>query len=384
MSTRPEDSAVVSGVGMSEVGRRLGIDPWVLTARAALDAIADAGLTPDAIDGIATYPGAVWSTPGITGAGCDDVRSMLGLHTRWHSGGGERPGQLGAVIDAVLAVHAGLADHVLCFRTLWESTAQQYLGGRSATLDKASGGKVLPYGRELDQWTAPYGIGYPSHGALRMARYLHDSGATREQFAQLAVVARANAARTPYAVHRDPMTVDDYLAARMISDPLCLFDCDVPVDGSVAFVISRTGATDARRAVSFRAIGSAAGFDESCSMLWSRTDLRPTDIDVAEIYDGFTIYAVEWIEALGLCGRNEAGALLDGGARIALDGDIPMSTNGGQLSGGRLHGFGAFHEACVQLRGEAGDRQVPRSPQIAVVTSGAESFTSALLLGAPR
>lgn len=380
MTTLPESSAVVSGIGMSQVGRRLDVDPWRLTADACLDAIADAGLTPDDIDGISTYPGAVWSTPGITGAGCDDVRTMLGLRSRWHSGGGERPGQLGAVIDAVLAVHSGLCDHVLCFRTVWESTAQQYLGGRSAALDKTSGGKVLPFGRELDQWTAPYGIGYPSHGALRMQRYMHDSGATREHFARLAVVARANAALTPYAVHRDPLSVEDYMGARMISDPLCLFDCDVPVDGSVAFVVSRTGSTDPRRSVAFRAIGSAAGVDESCAMLWSRTDLRPVDVDLAEVYDGFTIYAVEWLEALGLCERHGATALLEDGSRISRDGDLPISTNGGQLSGGRLHGFGALHEACAQLRGEAGERQVPRTPRVAAVTSGAESFSSALLL----
>ena len=384
MTNRPESSAVVSGIGMSRVGRRLDIDPWLLTAHAALEAIADAGLTPDDIDGISTYPGAVWSTPGITGAGCDDVRSMLGLRTRWHSGGGERPGQLGAVIDAMLAVHAGLADHVLCFRTVWESTAQQYLGGRSAALDKTSTGKVLPFGRELDQWTSPYGIGYPSHGALKMQRYMADTGSTREQFAQLAVVSRANAALTPYAIHRDPMSVDDYLAARMISDPICLFDCDVPVDGSVAIIVSRTGLTDPRRAVSFESIGSAAGLDETCAMLWERTDLVPDDIDIAQIYDGFTIYAVEWIEALGLCSRGEAGEFLEGGRRIARDGAIPLNTNGGQLSGGRLHGFGAFHEAVIQLRGEADARQIPRAPRVAAVTSGAESFSSALLLGAPR
>jgi acetyl-CoA acetyltransferase len=384
MSTTFEASAVVSGIGMSQVGRRLELDPWLLTTEAALEAIADAGLTTDDIDGISTYPGAVWSTPGITGAGCDDVRSLLGLRTKWHSGGGERPGQLGAVIDAMLAVHAGLATHVLCFRTVWESTAQQYLGGRSAALNKAANGKILPFGRELDQWTAPYGIGYPSHGALRMQRYMEQSGATREQFAQLAVVSRANAALNSQAIHRDPMTVDDYLTSRMISDPLCLFDCDVPVDGSVAVIVSRAGTTDSSRAVSFQAIGSSAGVDESCSMMWSRTDLKTSDIDIAEIYDGFTIYAVEWIEALGLCGKYEAGELLEGGSKISLNGEIPMSTNGGQLSAGRLHGFGAFHEACQQLRGEAEKRQVPNSPQIAVVTSGAESFSSALLLGAPR
>jgi acetyl-CoA acetyltransferase len=384
MTDQFELGAVVSGLGMSRVGRVLLADPWLLTAEAALNAITDAGLTPNEIDGIATYPGAMWSSPGITGAGCDDVRTMLGLKTTWHSGGGERPGQLGAIIDAVLAVHAGIANHVLCFRTVWESTAQHYLGGRSATVDNTAGGKVLPFGRELDQWTAPYGIGYPSHGALRMNRYMYESGITRKQFAQLAITSRDNAALNPNAIYREPMTVDDYLSSKMISDPLCLFDCDVPVDGSVAFVVSKRGTTDKSRAVSIQSIGSAPGVEESCSMMWSRTNLRVLDLDFAQVYDGFSIYALLWIEALGLCEKNGAGALLEDGIRISRNGDIPINTNGGQLSGGRLHGFGAFHEACLQLRGEAGARQIPNSPEIGAVTSGAERFSSALLLGAPN
>src|SRR5271155_5406983 len=215
MSDRVEDRAVISGFGRSDLGRRLHRDPLALTADAALAAIADAGLDPDDIDGLSTYPGATWSTPGITGAGVDDVRDMLGLRLRWHAGGGEVAGQLGSIINAVLAVGAGVAKHVLCFRTVWESTAQDQAGGRSAV----TGQHAV---RESSRWTAPYGFGYPCFGGLTMQRYMHDSGATREQLAQIAVVARANAARNPTAIYRNPLTVDDYLGARMISDPLCL------------------------------------------------------------------------------------------------------------------------------------------------------------------
>jgi acetyl-CoA acetyltransferase len=215
-----------------------------------------------------------------------------------------------------------------------------------------------------------------------MARYFHDAGATREQFAQLAVVSRANAAGNPQAVYRDPLTVDDYLGSRIISEPLCMYDCDVPVDGSVAFVLSRRGlpSVDAGRAVSIEAMGSASGMDRSAEMLWSRTDLTPADVRVAEVYDGFTILAVQWLEALGLVPRFETGAFIEGGTRIALDGELPISTGGGQLSGGRLHGFGGLLQACIQLRGDGAARQVPRDPEVAVVTSGTEHFTSCLLL----
>jgi acetyl-CoA acetyltransferase len=183
-------------------------------------------------------------------------------------------------------------------------------------------------------------------------------------------------------VYRKPMTVEDYLSARMISDPLCIYDCDVPVDGSVAVIVSRADSTaiDPVRAVRFDAVGSASGWDASAEMLWSRTDLKPSDVAVAEIYDGFTIYAVRWLEALGLTPRSETGAFIEDGRRIALDGELPVSTGGGQLSAGRLHGYGALLEACVQLRGMGGARQVPGRPEVAVVSSGAENFTSCLLL----
>ena len=369
-----EDKVLISGVGASEAGRRLGRDPWSLTADATLAAIADAGLTPDQIDGIATYPGATGSTPGITGAGVEDVRALLGLRTRWHTGGSELPGQLGSVVNAMLAVAGGLAEHVLCFRTVWESTAQAQLGGRSATMRS---GVV----REMNQWNEPYGAGYSTYGALMMQRYMHESGATRAQLGQIAVVARANAALNPRAAYRTPMSLEEYLSSRMISDPLCLYDCDVPVDGSIAFVVSRADSADIdrRRAVKIEAIGSAAGFEASADMMWSRTRLRPADVRLAELYDGFSILAVIWLEALGLVPKGKGGQFLEGGERISLGGELPMNTAGGQLSGGRLHGYGQLHQACRQLRGEA-EAQLPTRPRVAVVSSGAATFTSCLLL----
>ena len=370
-----EKSALISGIGKSAQGRNLDIDPWVLTVDASLAAITDAGLSVEDIDGVSTYPGAVGSTPGITGAGVDDVRMLLGLKTCWHTGAAEMPGQLGSIVNAFMAVHAGLAEHVLCFRTVWESSAQKQLGGRSEAM---RGGVV----KERNQWVEPYGAGYPTYGGLMMRRYMHDSGSTREQLAQIALVARANAVLNPSAAYRAPMSLDDYLSARMISDPICLYDCDVPIDGSMAFVVSRAGssAISPDRAIRVEAVGSAAGFEASAEMMWSRTDLKPGDVDAAQLYDGFSILAVRWLEALRLCPRNEGGRFIEGGHRIARDGELPLNTSGGQLSGGRTHGYGALYEACVQLRGEAGERQLARRPEVVVASSGAEAFTSCLLL----
>jgi acetyl-CoA acetyltransferase len=371
---KAEHATLISGLGTSQIGRRIGRDPLELTVDAVLGAIGDAGLDTGDIDGLATYPGATGSTPGITGAGIDDIRGVLGLRTRWHAGGPELAGPLGSVANAIVAVAAGLAEHVVCFRSVWEATAQRQAGDRAALVAMSKRPEV--------QWGRPYGVGYATFGALAMQRYFYESGATREQFAHLAVVSRANAAGNPLAVYRDPMTVDDYLGSRMISDPLCMFDCDVPVDGALAVVVSRvdSAAIDRSRSIGVEAVGTASGFDACSNMLWSRTDLKPSDVDIAEIYDGFTVYAVRWLEALGLTPRYQTGEFIDGGHRISLDGELPISTGGGQLSAGRLHGYGALVEACIQLRGDGGARQVPSRPEVAAVTSGAEHFTSCLLL----
>jgi acetyl-CoA acetyltransferase len=199
-------------------------------------------------------------------------------------------------------------------------------------------------------------------------------------------------------VYRTPITLDDYLDGRMVSWPLSLYDCDVPCDGATAVVVSRrehAAALD-HPAVLVNAVGCAHhdrflweyGEDVTrissrwtADAMWARTDLRPEDVDLAELYDGFSIFAHCWLEDLGFCGVGEAGAFVEGGKQIARDGRLPLNTDGGQLSGGRLHGYGFLHEACLQLRGEAGDRQLTRRPEVAVVGVGAaNSGTTAMLL----
>jgi acetyl-CoA acetyltransferase len=123
---------------------------------------------------------------------------------------------------------------------------------------------------------------------------------------------------------------------------------------------------------------------DAAAMMWERTDLRPGDVGAAELYDGFSFITLCWLEALGFCGHGEGGPFLDGGGRIAPDGEIPLNTNGGQLSAGRLHGFGFLHEACVQLWGEAGDRQLARRPEVAIAAAGGGPLAASMLLTASR
>jgi acetyl-CoA acetyltransferase len=233
--------------------------------------------------------------------------------------------------------------------------------------------------------------------AMVAQRHFHEYGTTREQLAQIALNARRNAAGNPNAIYREPLSMEQYLGARMISTPFCLYDCDVPCDGATAVVVSHVDATrDLRRApLRVEAVGSALRgrpswdqFDDlttmalrdAAAMLWERTDLRPSDVDVAELYDGFSFIALAWLEALGFCPKGEGGRFIEGGAAIAREGEIPLNTHGGQLSGGRLHGFGFLHEACVQLWGEGGARQVPGSPRVAVAGAGGGPLGGCMLL----
>ncbi len=394
-----ERRAVISGIGQTAVGRHLGRSDIDLTVEACLAAVADSGLTRDDIDGLATYPGMGTGTPGFAGPSSPEVQDALRLRLNWHDGGGEGPGQMRAVIAACLAVAAGLARHVLVYRTVSESTAQG-AGGRQGI--GGSGGGGAPRFSGFLQWSLPFGaVSAVNWLALVADRRMHEFSLTREQLGQIALNARRNAGVNPKALYRDPMTLDDYLGARMISTPLCLFDCDAPADGATALVVShRDYAPDAPHpACHVNAVGTALRgraswdqFDDPTTMaardaaasMWERTELRPADVDVAQLYDGFSILAMVWLEALGFCGRGESGGFVEDGRAIARDGALPLNTAGGQLSGGRLHGFGLIHEACVQLRGEGGDRQVHRSggrlPEVAAVSNGGGPIAGTLLL----
>jgi acetyl-CoA acetyltransferase len=221
-------------------------------------------------------------------------------------------------------------------------------------------------------------------------------GTTREQLGWLAINSRQNAGLNPRAAFREPMTMDDYLTSRPISTPFGLFDCDIPVDGAVALIVSHAdyAADCPNPAVKVEAIGGAYGSDgwfhrddfpkmassEAAAEMWSRTDLSPSDVDVAEIYDGFTFLTFAWLEALGFCDDGEAGPFVEGAKRIALDGELPLNTYGGQLSAGRLHGYWLLHEACLQLRGQAEGRQLARRPEVAVAAAGGGPIAGCMVL----
>jgi acetyl-CoA acetyltransferase/uncharacterized OB-fold protein len=389
---RFEHRAVLSGVARSRIGRRLMVDPLSLAVDACLGAVADAGLTLEDIDGLSTYPGAVGL--GMSEGGPTAIEEALRIHPTWINGGGDLPGPGGSVIAAALAVASGLCRHVLCFRTVWESTyatlASRGSGGsRGATGQRVSG--------PLREWRAPFGAMSAANWiAMNANQYLHRYRVPREMLGLIAVNGRTNAGLNPAAIYREPMTMDDYLSARPITSPFGLYDCDVPCDGSIAVIVSdaSVAADLPRPAVRIEAVGTQilerVSWDQGtlthepqvlgqAAHLWTRTSVRPSEVDVALVYDGFTFNAISWIEGLGFCGFGEAYDWLDGGRRIALDGELPVNPHGGQLSEGRTHGFGFIYEAMQQLRHDAGDRQVADATT-AVVTSGGGTPSGVLLL----
>ena len=391
-----EKDAIISGIGISRIGRRTGIPGFELTMEAVRTALDDAGLAATDIDGIAT----LGDTPAA------EVNAALGTEAPDSGTGFSTGGLLNPVISACRAVSEGHARHVLVYRTI------QMLGGTvlpnqdenapappMAKMFDTPEGETPPVVGPMDDVNdliAAQAYSAANWLALTCRRHMELYGTTKEQLGWLAINSRRNAALNPRAVYRDPMTMADYLAARPVSSPLGLLDCDVPIDGSVALVVSAADyARDCpHRAVKVEAVGGSNGEGgwfhrpdypkmasaDAAAQMWSRTDLTPADLDLAELYDGFTFLTFAWLEALGICGDGKAGPFVEGADRIALDGTLPLNTYGGQLSAGRMHGYWLLHEACLQLRGEAGERQVRRRPEVAVAAVGGGPIAGCLLL----
>lgn len=379
--------AYITGIGISEVGVRLTRSAIGLTLDAVKEAIADAGLTLDQIDGVSTYPGKMQAFLGFSPVSTDDLIEVLGLKTRWHAGVGEATAQLGAITDAASAVKAGLARHVICFRTVYEAAAM------------ARPEEYPPLERRKDvtggsQWVSPFGAFSAACWTAQYAtRHMKRYGLTREQLAQVAINDHRNATLNPRAIVKEPLTMDKYMSTRMISSPFCLFDCDRFTDASTVIIVSAGDALDEVKSTPIRIAASAGSLEryswdqaEYASAyptgrdLWKNTDYTVKDVDTVQLYDGFAFQPITWLEGLGFCDLGEGGKFIEGGTRIALDGELPMNTGGGQLGWGRLHGFGFAYEGVVQLRGEGGVRQIKGDPKVAVATSGGGPMAAALLL----
>ena len=373
----------IAGVALSEVGRVDNQTPHALLAQASRRALADAGLLPHQIDGFAST--------GLGTMAPIDVAEYMGIQPTWIDstavGGASWEIMAAHAADAITAGHA---DVVLL---AYGSTARADLrkGLRTANLDWGSRGPL--------QWEAPYGHTLISKYAMAARRHMHEYGTTIEQLAEIAVSARANAALNPEAFVRDPITIDDVLAGPMIADPFTKLQCCIRSDGAAAVVlvaedrvadipgkpvwILGTGESVSHISMSQWndfTIGPAA---VSGPLAFQRAGLTPADVDVCELYDAFTYMLLITLEDLGFCAKGEAGAFVEDG-RLRLGGALPTNTDGGGLSACHPGQRGLFLivEAAKQLRGLAGDRQVPDA-KIACVSGTGGWFCSSgtMLLG---
>ena len=380
---RTQPAAAIVGAALSDVGRTDERSVFELHWQAASRAIADAGLAKDDIDGFMSVGTGV--LPPI------EVAEYLGLRPTWVDSTGVGGSTWEVFLEhAVAAISAGHAE-VVCI--VYGSTARSDLkkGLRSANLALSSRGP--------SQFDAPYGHTLIAKYAMTARRHMHDYGTTIEQLAEVAVAARANAALNPEAMYRDPLTVDDVLSGPMIADPFTKLQCCIRSDGGGAVIVTSaararaldrppvwvlgTGSVSSHTTMSEWSDFTLSPASVSGARAFSAAGLTPDDVDVCQFYDAFTILLPMTFEALGFCERGEGGAYVSGD-RLTVGGAMPTNTDGGGLSACHpgMRGVFLLVEAVRQLRGEAGDRQVPDA-NVACVngTGGWFSSASTALLG---
>jgi len=412
MPFNAKNKVAIVGVGQSEFGRRLERPIGALAVDASLAAIADAGLTLADIDGVATFPEGpgpgVGPVEGVSSAPLGWMVESLGLRNLdwWTCTGGGSVGNISSAIAlAIQALATGSCKHVLVWRAMFQPGPRG--PKKPAAEQKSDKPRPAPRFSGPNAYSVPYGVADgPTYFAPAYMRYMKLFGATREHMATYAVTMRAYANKNPQAMFYDqPMSFDDYMSCRMIADPLCLYDCDMPIDGAAAIVLTTAERAQdlPQRPAYITALGSG-GFDWTLlppeeymdatagglgRTLWASTDLKPSDMSGAMFYDGFAPDIYWWLEGLGFCGRGEAFEWIQDG-RIALDGELPLNTFGGQVSEGRMHGMGHWIEATRQIQGRADDqpgdgaRQIPNVENILVATGMTGHGSGAILSTAPR
>ncbi len=375
----------IAGVGYTPFTRNSGRSVLSLAAESAREAVNDAGLPFKEVDGIGSY---MVLNDSVS---CGALATALGLpELRWvmeFQHGGQSPCHVVGL--AAMAVACGYAENVVVFRALNGRSGVRVGSGQFA-------GGAAQY---------RYPIGYNSYLmyiAMWAQRYLHETGQSVRDLGAIAVAQRKYAERNPRATLRKPLDMEAYLASPWVAEPFRVADCTSEVDGACAVLVtSLERARDLKQppaivaSTAYRA-GARVGLDIGDLMLYDdytrnftsllrdelfrRANLSPSDVEFAQIYDCFTSVVLMGLEGLGLCKRGEAGAFVASG-HTALEGKLPLNTNGGLLAEGYLHGMNTVCEAVLQIQGRGGDRQAPRH-NVGVVTSGALADGSAMLLTA--
>ncbi len=380
----------IAGIGATEFSKDSGRSELRLAAEAVQAALADAALRPSDVDGLVTFT--MDSNAEVA------VARELGIgELRFFSQIGYGGGAACATVHhAALAVAAGAADVVVCYRALNERSGRRF--GQVST-----GAVAMPTSSGIDNgWHYPMGLSTPAATvAMAARRYMHVYGATSEDFGVVAVADRRHAAANPHAwFYQRPITLAEHQASRWIAEPLRLLDCCQESDGAVAVVVtSLERARDLRRPPAvIRAAAQGSGPDQFTMTsyyrdeltglpemgvvareLWAQAGVGPAGIRTAVLYDHFTPYVLMQLEELGFCPRGEARHFIAGGA-IELGGRLPVNTHGGQLGEAYIHGMNGIAEAVRQVRGTSVN-QVPGDGPV-LVTAGTGVPTSGLVLRA--
>jgi acetyl-CoA acetyltransferase len=385
------DRCAIVGIGETDYSRNSERSDLTLATQAALAALDDAGLTPRDVDGIVRCDAdTVWHNDLADAIGVDNL-------TFWSQVGPGGVAPCAMVGQAVAAILSGQATTVLVFRELNGRSGRRY--GRSAHETQRVGG-----GGTYDELFAPYGLLTPGQIFAVMAqRHFIEFGTTPEHLGHIALACRARANANPRAqMHDRVLTMDDYLQSRVISTPLRLYDFCLETDGACAVVVTSTErARDLRRPpVLIRAVAQSGIADPQPGiqfpvlmrqsitelpaknvgdLLYRRAGLGPDDIDVAQLYDCFTITVLMQLEDWGFCKKGDGGPFVADG-NVDLGGRIPINTGGGHMSEGYIHGMNHIVEGVRQIRGES-TSQVPGA-ETCLVTSTPLPPGSALILRA--
>lgn len=400
--------AQIVGVGESKYTRwgKIGdVTEHALACQAIQRAVADAGLSMDDVDGLASF--AEDRNEAVFIAAELGLPALRFGNMVWMPGGG---GGCAAVANAAMAVETGQAEVVVVYRSLCQG--QFFRFGSPAKDTPAAGGANPPTVKQADSlmvasigFVMPYGMLMAAAAyALPTRRHMHLYGTTGDQLGMLAVTFREHASRNPRSVMGSrPMTLDDYRAAPMIADPHRLFDCCLESDGACAVVVTtKERARDlAQPAVEILASEQGApkgyGFgpfsnsnvadelyatgacEEMAGRLWGKAGVGPQDVDVAQIYDHFSGCVLMQLEDYGFCKRGEGGPFIESGALSWHGGSLPTNTHGGSLSEAYIHGLNHVVEGARSLRGDS--TSPVDGAEVCLVTSAACVPSSALVLG---
>jgi acetyl-CoA acetyltransferase len=387
--TSLKDKTCIIGIGQTPYtrGKEKEVDGTNLTIqlKACEAAIADAGLANKQVDGILPFASLNIAEDFAVHLGIQDLRYQATLHV-----GGAAPGS--SIATAAMAVNAGM-----CTYALIPGGWYGYSGRRVREVVTADP-TVMSGGVPARDFYFPYGLTAPVQWFSFMARlHMNEFGTKPEHLGAVAVASRKHAQLNPAALMRGkPMTMQDYLASPMISDPFRLLDCSLEADGACAFVVTTVERARDLKGKPVYITGFAQGqpfpaddivtrehmfnlgHTSAAPRAFAMAGITPKDVDFAEIYDPFTFQVIQQLEEMGFCKRGEGGPFVEGG-RIELGGQLPVNTHGGLLSEAHVLGMNHFVEAVKQLRGDAGERQV-KNAKVGLVTGFGDFGDGSILI----